>query len=244
MFDNLIFGRNIMKQKLKIIMLLVFAPVLLCGIAVLQVTAQESQKSLNIGDLTNFRLGADKALIDQLDQRTDEAEQIRREIENQERRQQLGQMNQDIERLRQIMKEAEEIRARIARESQLNDAFRPQPQPQLQRQNLRQLPSSAPGIMEPRPDTPALSRPGVQRIIDNIPQMIDQLREAFNNNIERVHNTYQRIQEKMINLQSENERLRIENQQLRDENQRLRNRLQEIEPRRAPAGQVDTFGQP
>jgi hypothetical protein len=202
-----------MKQKLNINWLAVCASVLFFALTSLQSAAQEPRIQQN----TEMR----NPVIPQ--------------------RQQPGQMDQDIERLRQIMREAEEIRARIARESQLNDAFRPQPQPQPQ--NLRQLPPSTgtvqPRIMEPRPDTPALSRPGVQMIIDNIPQMIDQLRDAFNNNVERVHNAYQRIQEKLQNLQSENERLRNENQQLRDENQRLRNRLQEIAPRRSSVGQAE-----
>jgi cell shape-determining protein MreC len=201
-----------MKQKLKINWLVVCVLVLFCVLTSQQSAAQEPRVQQNT------------------------------EMRNQQRKQ-LGQMDQDIERLRQIMKEAEEIRARIARDSQLNDAFRPQPQPQPQRENLRQLPPSTgtvqPGIMEPRPDIPALSRPGVQRIIDNIPQMIDQLRDAFNNNVERVHNAYQKLQEKLINLQSDNERLRNENQQLRDENQRLRNRLQEIAPRRSSVGQAE-----
>ena len=152
-------------------------------------------------------------------------------------------MNQDIERLRQITREAEEIRARITRDSQQPEGQRPQPQPQSQRRNLRQLPPPVgavrPGMQGPRQNLPLLSRPGMQRIIDNIPQMIDQLRDTFNNNVERVHSAYQKLQEKLQNIQSENERLRNENQQLRDENQRLRNRLQEIAPRRSSVGQAE-----
>ncbi len=156
-------------------------------------------------------------------------------------RRQLNQLDQDIERLRQITREAEEIRNRIAQEQGQIPRPSAQPMPQAPRRGRGQIPSAT--VVLPRAgqgqrqNQPLLSRPGVQAVINNMPQMIDQLRNAFNNNLDRIQNTYQRIQGRLTNMQAENQRLRDENQQLRDENQKLRKRLQDKEQNTATENQ-------
>lgn len=242
LFDKFIFGRIIMKQKLKTIMLAVFMSILLNIIIFSRTNAQEPRKQLNLQDFQGSRLEADKALIDsrsgEAEQIRGDAEKIKEEIVKQVKRQQLSQIDQEIERLRQMTREAEAIRARVAQQAEHPEIQPAQPQPRPQAQ--RQLPSTTGTVrrevQEPRQNMPILSRPGVQRVIENIPQAISQLRETFNNNLERVQSAYRGIQERLNDIQAENQRLRNENQQLREENQRLRNRIQGIEPRRAQVG--------
>ncbi|MBN1973398.1 MAG: hypothetical protein JW787_07145 [Sedimentisphaerales bacterium] len=231
-----------MKQEFKIIMLAFLTAILLSNIIFSPANAQESRKQLNVQDLQGRRLEADTALIDK---RSDEAELTRRdaekikeEIEKQVRRKQLSQIDQEIERLRQMTREAEAIRARVAQQAEHPEIQPAQPQPRPQAQ--RQLPSTT-GIARREAqdlpqNMPILSRPGVQRVIENIPQAISQLRETFNNNLERVQSAYRGIQERLNDIQSENQRLRNEIQKLREENQNLKNRIQDIEPRRATVG--------
>jgi predicted nuclease with TOPRIM domain len=255
-----------MMQKFKIITVLVFVSTIFCGIMILQASAEESSAQRPAAErnaairteIENLRKSADQA---QTEGRNDEAEQMRAEavnlaeqlrIENQQK--QLNQLDQDVERLRHITQEAEEIRSRIAQQTGQPSA--PAIQAQPQRLGRGQLPPAAGarrGARGQRQNLPVIPRPGLQMVVDNIPQMIDQLRNAFDNNIERVQNAYERIRGRLEDMQTENqrmrnenERLRDENQRLRDENQKLRDRLQEQEPRRPRAGegQTDTFEQP
>ena len=266
-----------MSQRYRILILLVVTGVSLSGILDVNAAAQEPRQNATRqeqaqanadrtaairGAIENLRNEAQRA---EAEGRADEADRLRREadnmaqqleLKNQQRPQQrqLREIDVEIERLRQMIREAEQIRENIASQSvqpQAQTPGRPQrPQP------VQLVPpgtGTGRGAREPRPNLEIISRPGMRAIIDNVPQMVDQLRNALNNNIDRIHNAYTRIQDRLINLEEENERLRNENRELRNQNKDLRNqnqqlraRLQESEPRRPSIGerQTDTFERP
>jgi predicted nuclease with TOPRIM domain len=266
-----------MKRQLKVFGTVFIITILLSSILVLNAAAQAPQQNVvrqaqaraNAdrtaairNEIENLRNAAEQA---ELDGRPDEADRMRREadnmaqqleLKNQQRPQQrqLREIDAEIERLRQMTQEAEQIRENIVRQSGQPQAQTPRraqrPQP------VQQVPpgtGAGRGARVQRPNPPIISRPGMRAIIDNIPQMVDQLRNALNNNIERIHTAYEKIQERLINLEEENERLRNENRELRNQNQDLRNqnqqlraRIQEREPRRPSIGerQSDTVERP
>lgn len=231
-----------MKQKLKMIKGLVLISIVLCSIMVWQAAAQENDGQ---GTTENAPMFVQIVPGD-----TPEPQQGNA--------QQLNQLDRDIERLRQITQEAEQIRNRIARQagaiqSRRQNITQPPsdtattPQRQLRGQARGQIPSATAILPQgQRQNPPLLSRQGVQTVINNLPQMVDQLRNTLNNNLDRVQNTYQRIQKRLINIQVENQKLRDENQKLRNENQKLKKRLQKSEPsNESPkTDQVGVFIQP
>ena len=221
-----------MKQEFKIISLLFLVSIVLCGIMVLQAAAQDAEGQRAVRDTAARSVDRPAQAPRETDRRPDQ-------VQGNTDQGQLRQIDAEIERLRQMIREAEEIRANIARQ-----AGQPQAQAPMRGQRPEAVQQAQPGTAArpgaPGQNVPVVPRPGARAVIDNIPQMIDQLRNALNNNVERIHNAYQRIQQRLTNLEEENQRLRDENRDLRNQNQQLRARLQEREPRIPTTGERAT----
>jgi len=113
----------------------------------------------------------------------------------------LREIEKCLDRLRQMTREAEEIRERMGQEIE-----------QRVREKLRPLPEQP---MEPEP-----IRPGMQKRWDNMQNVIGQVREAFIKHLERIEAMVGRLRDNM-------EQMEREIHELRAENERLRNQLRE-----------------
>ncbi len=113
----------------------------------------------------------------------------------------LREMEECLDRLRQITREAEEIRERMGHEieQRVREKLRPMPEPPME--------------SEPK-------RPGLQKRWDNMQNVIGQVREAFMKHLERIEVTFGRLRSNM-------EQMEREIHELRAENERLRNHLRE-----------------
>jgi len=128
------------------------------------------------------------------------AEQPLMPAERAEQRQ-LREIDKYLERLRQMVREAEEIRKKIGPEIE-------------QRAREMQRPArDLPLRLEPL-------RPRVQQRMENMQNVIGQIRETFMMHLERIEGTFGVLRNNI-------ERLERENQELRAENERLRNQLRE-----------------
>jgi hypothetical protein len=173
-------------------------------------------------------------------------EQMEQKNQENQRTSEINQIDQEIVRLRQLTKEAEEIRARIAKQAKQPEAISPQPKPirQPQKQTLSTTETVKPAPRAAKETSPLKSQPVVKEAIENMPELVGQLKTAFNNYLERVQTAYKNNQGRFTNLQSENQKLSNENKQLRDENQRLKNRIKEMAPPKNQVGEAGTFQNP
>ena len=143
------------------------------------------------------------------EQATRLAQQVQMQARRAEQRR-LRQIDEYLNRLRQMTREAEEMRERIRLQIEQPEIDRPGPRPE------RELPFR----LEPL-------RPRVQRRIDNVHNVIGQIRETFMGHLERVEETFGGLRNNM-------EQMEQEIQELRAENERLRNQLRERDELRRP----------
>ena len=116
----------------------------------------------------------------------------------------LREVDEYIERLRQITREAEEIRERIRNEIEQRERTWMAPE--------RELPL----------------RPRVQKSIENVHNIIGQIRETFMKQMERIEATFGRLSDNMVQMEREIQELRAENEHLRNQ---LREREVQRRPR-------------
>jgi chromosome segregation ATPase len=113
----------------------------------------------------------------------------------------LREIDECLDRLRQITHEAEEIRERMGHGIE-----------QLERERIFPLPEL--------PMEPESLRPGLQRQWENMQNVIGQVREAFMRHLERIEATVGRFRNNM-------EQMERQIHELRAQNERLRNQLRE-----------------
>ncbi len=132
-------------------------------------------------------------LVEQIQSRTQRMAQRR-----------LREVDEYIERLRQITREAEEIRERIRNEIEQREK----------------------AWIEPERELPL--RPRVQKNIENVHNIIGQVRETFMKQMERVEAAFGRLSDNMVQMEREIQELRAENERLRNQ---LREREEQRRPR-------------
>jgi len=145
----------------------------------------------------------------------EKAAQLVKQIRKQTQRaaqKRLHEVDEYLERLRQITREAEEIRERIIIEIE-------------QRGRV---------WMEPERELPL--RPRVQKRIENVHNVIGQIRETFMRQLERIEASFGGLSDNMVQMQREIQELRAENEhlrnQLREREQQRRSRDRDVPARR------------
>ena len=110
----------------------------------------------------------------------------------------LHEVEECLDRLRQMTREAEEIRERMMHEIE-----------QRARERLQSLPEL--------PMEPERLRPGIQKRWDNMQNVIGQVREAFMRHLERIEMTIGSLRENMEQMERKINELKAENERLRNE---------------------------
>jgi septation ring formation regulator EzrA len=142
-------------------------------------------------------------LVEQIQSRTQRMTQRR-----------LREVDEYIDRLRQITREAEEIRERIRVEIEQRDR----------------------AWMEPGRESPL--RPRVQKRIENIHNVIGQVRETFMKQMERIEAAFGGLRDNIEQMEGQIQELRAENERLRnrlrEQEEQRRPREREVPERRNP----------
>jgi chromosome segregation ATPase len=142
-------------------------------------------------------------LVERIQSRTQRSAQMR-----------LREVDEYLDRLRQITREAEEIRERIRIEIEQRER----------------------AWMEPERELPL--RPRVQKSIENVHNIIGQVRETFMKQMERIEATFGRLSDNMVQMEREIQELKAENErlrnQLRERDEQRRPRERDVPSRRNP----------
>lgn len=136
-------------------------------------------------------------------------EKIRKQTQRAAQRQ-LREVDEYLERLRHITREAEEIRERIIIELE-------------QRERV---------WMEPEREFPM--RPRIQKRVEDVHKLIGRIRETFMRQLERIEATFGELRDNMAQMEREIQELRAENEHLRNL-LRERNKVRRQRERDAPA---------
>ena len=161
-------------------------------VANLRKTARNAESQGRPEEARDLREKATR-LVEQIQTRTQRAAQRR-----------LREVDEYIERLRQITREAEEIRERI----------------------MLKIEQRERAWMEPEREMPL--RPRVQKRIENVHNIIGQIRETFMRQLERIEATFGGLRDNIEQMEGEIQELRAENERLRN---KLRERNEQRKPR-------------
>jgi regulator of replication initiation timing len=149
------------------------------------------------------------------------AEQLQAQARRIEQRR-LQEIDECINRLRQMVREAEEIRGSIG--PRAGQQERPGPRPEKE-----------------QPLRPEPLRQRVEQRMENLQNLIGQIRETFMNRLGRIEETFGGLRNNFEQLEKDNQELRAENERLRNQ---LRERDQMNRPRNRDVPQPENIERP